>query len=62
MGKLTLYVEDFLASLEQYDEAVKDGLKTELKNKNLKVKKVESIYFPCFFAVCFFFYTGFKLL
>ena len=31
MGKLTLYVEDFLASLEQYDETVKDGLKTELK-------------------------------
>ena len=39
MGKLTLYVEDFLASLEQYDETVKDGLKTELKKCALAVQR-----------------------
>jgi HK97 gp10 family phage protein len=39
LGKLTLYVEDFLASLEQYDETVKDGLKTELKKCALAVQR-----------------------
>lgn len=39
MGKLTLYVEDFLASLEMYEETVKDSLKAEVKKCGLAIEK-----------------------
>ena len=39
MGKITFDADDFLTSLEQYDETVKDGLKTELKKCALAVQR-----------------------